>query len=306
MKGVSNNWEKLGRILAPDPKIEWMSTFTGASYAVPTEQDYLFDVYVTGRDSSNRSLIGRVQLVLQNHPRITAIDPQPVLSYGTLGAFDENGVSYPCLVQYQNQLRLYYTGWMPTVLTPFQNHLGMAVKQGNSFKRFSHAPILQRTNEDFLSTGSVCVQFDEGIWKLWYTSFINWGSEPGEAKHRYIIKYATSKNGIDWVRDNQVCIDLENKDEHSICRPTIYKYLNFYHMWYSYRGKYYKLGYAVSEDGITWTRSDDDVGLTLSPTGWDSQSQCYPNVFRCGEYLYMLYCGNEYGREGLGLARLKL
>ncbi|VEP11254.1 conserved hypothetical protein [Hyella patelloides LEGE 07179] len=306
MKGVNNNWEKLGRILAPNSKIEWMSTFTGASYAVATEQEYLFDVYVTGRDSSNRSLIGRVQLDLQDDPKVINIDPQPVLSCGTLGAFDENGVSYPCLVKHQDKLRLYYTGWMPTVLTPFQNHLGMAVQQGDIFQRFSRAPILQRTNEDFLSIGSVCVQFDEGIWKLWYTSFINWGNEPDAAKHRYIIKYATSEDGINWIRDNQVCIDIQNKEEHSICRPTIFKYQNLYHMWYCYRGDYYKLGYAFSEDGINWTRSDRDIRITLSDTGWDSQSQCYPNVFRCGEYLYLLYCGNEYGREGLGLARLKI
>ena len=306
MKGNSHKWEKLGRILAPDPKIEWMSTFTGASSAVATAQSDLFDVYVTGRDSSNRSLIGRVQLDLRDGAKVTDIDPQAALSYGTLGAFDENGVSYPCLVKHQNELRLYYTGWMPTVLTPFQNHLGMAVGKDNSFKRFSRAPILHRNNEDFLSVGSVCVQFDEGIWKLWYTSFINWGNEPDAAKHRYIIKYAFSHDGINWIRENKVCIDIQNKAEHSICRPTIFKHQNLYHMWYCYRGDYYQLGYAFSDDGINWTRQDDNIGISLSATGWDSQSQCYPNVFRHKDYLYMLYCGNEYGREGLGLARLKL
>ena len=47
-------WEKLGRILAPDRRLPWMSTYTGAAFALPHEGSSLIDLYVTGRDDRNR------------------------------------------------------------------------------------------------------------------------------------------------------------------------------------------------------------------------------------------------------------
>ena len=75
-----------------------------------------------------------------------------------------------------------------------------------------------------------------------------------------------------------------------------------YHMWFSYRGQQYRIGYAWSEDGIRWTRRDDLAGIDVSSSGWDSESICYSHVFEWKGLLYMLYCGNHYGRDGLGLA----
>ena len=77
-------------------------------------------------------------------------------------------------------------------------------------------------------------------------------------------------------------------------------------MWYAYRGEHYRIGYAHSRDGIRWKRRDDLVGLELSPTGWDSLAQAYPHVFVHEDHLYMIYNGNHYGKEGLGLAKRPL
>jgi hypothetical protein len=76
-----------------------------------------------------------------------------------------------------------------------------------------------------------------------------------------------------------------------------------YHMWYSYRGAAYRIGYAWSSDGTRWVRRDDLAGIDVSAEGWDSEAICYAHVFRFEGELYMLYCGNHYGRDGLGLAR---
>jgi len=63
-------------------------------------------------------------------------------------------------------------------------------------------------------------------------------------------------------------------------------------MWYSYRGrnniKTYRIGYAESFDGLQWIRKDDDVGIDVSKTGWDSEMICYPFVFDYKEERYML------------------
>lgn len=309
MRGLQAKWEKLGCLLSPSADIPWLQTHAGASVALESSEAGVFDLYVTGRDAENRSRIGRAKLRLGERPRIEQIEPDPVLTLGDPGAFDQNGTSYPCLVRDPATKRtyLYYTGWVPTVLTPFQNMLGLAeLGADGAFHRVSRAPILPADNDDYLGIGSVFVLQDSNAWRMWYTSFLSWGTGANEPKHQYLIKYAESEDGRTWRRENKVAIPFQNPTEHSICRPSILRHAGRYHMWFSYRGEHYRTGYAHSEDGIKWTRDDAQAGIEPSPTGWDSEAHCYPHVFRHEERLYMLYSGNDYGRAGLGIARLQL
>ena len=59
-----------------------------------------------------------------------------------------------------------------------------------------------------------------------------------------------------------------------------------------------------SKDGLNWIRKDNEVGITVSNEGWDSEAICYPYVFDYNERRYMLYNGNNYGKTGFGLAVL--
>lgn len=301
------SWQKLGKIITPQPTIDWMATFTGPSFALQIEDSPLFDIYITGRDQLNRSQIGKIRIDIREPNQVLRIDPNPVLSFGELGAFDENGVAYPYIVRHQNQLYLYYVGWMPTVLTPFSNHIGLAIQQKNgAFQRASRAPILPRTHEDYLSTGSCGVRINqEGIWQMWYTSFVKWekSNNQQKPKHYYHIKYASSTDGIHWQRNHEVCIDFNNEREFAICHPTVWRDSEgLYHMWFACRGEEYQIGYASSNDGIYWNRCDERAGISVSKEGWDNKALCYPHVFEYAGRLFMLYNGNEYGKTGLGLA----
>jgi hypothetical protein len=298
-------WEKLGRILAPDKNIPWLATFTGPACALPLDGGPLCDVYVAGRDDNNRSRIGRIRINLDDPSEAPQIGPEALLPLGELGSFDENGTSYPCLLEHLERVWLYYVGWMPSVLTPFQTHIGLAVLEPDgTFRKVSRAPILERTNDDYLSLGSCFVLKDEGKFHMWYTSFLNWGESPAQPKHTYVIKYAESSDGIHWDRRNEVSIGIQNEGEFSICRPSVLKQDGNYHMWFAARGEEYRIGYAYSKDAIHWTRRDDLSGIDVSSSGWDSRAVTYPHVFESRGQLYMLYNGNEYGKEGLGLARL--
>jgi hypothetical protein len=80
-------------------------------------------------------------------------------------------------------------------------------------------------------------------------------------------------------------------------------------MWYSYRGNKkittYRIGYAESENGLSWKRKDDKAGIDVSSKGWDSEMICYPFVFMHGGKQYMLYNGNGFGITGFGIAILE-
>jgi hypothetical protein len=119
------------------------------------------------------------------------------------------------------------------------------------------------------------------------------------------IKYAESRDGIDWGRDGHVCIDFGAPDEYAISRPCVVKDGDVYRMWYSHRGSAYRIGYAESADGFDWQRRDEVVGIDVSPSGWDSEMVEYACVFDHGGSRHMLYNGNGYGRTGIGHAVLE-
>lgn len=96
--------------------------------------------------------------------------------------------------------------------------------------------------------------------------------------------------------------------------PTVVCLDGVYHMFFCYRQAFgfrtnksnaYRLGYAHSADLVRWTRDDANAGIGVSAEGWDSEMQCYPHVFKMGDKVYMLYNGNQFGRDGFGLAVLE-
>ncbi len=74
-----------------------------------------------------------------------------------------------------------------------------------------------------------------------------------------------------------------------------------------YRGreKGYRIGYAVSDDMLHWTRDDAKAGIDVSDSGWDSEMISYAHVFELDGAIYMFYLGNQVGKHGFGLARLE-
>ena len=68
---------------------------------------------------------------------------------------------------------------------------------------------------------------------MWYVSGVRWEPSTSGPRHYYLIKYAESKNGIEWKRNGQVCIDFQTPDEYAIARPCVVKVGDGYRMWYS-------------------------------------------------------------------------
>ena len=99
-----------------------------------------------------------------------------------------------------------------------------------------------------------------------------------------------------------MCVDYNYPIEHVIGRPCVVKDRETYKMWYSYRGDAYKIGYAESPEGLSWERRDQEAGIDVSPSGWDSEMICYAHVIESDGNLYMLYNGNGFGKTGIGLA----
>lgn len=294
-------WQKHGLLLRAPPDLPW-STSHAALPVVERLAGEGYALYFSTRDNRGRSHIARGQLAFDD-PESLRLDADPVLSPGPLGAFDDSGVTTSCIVRFEGQWYLYYTGWNVGVTVPFTFFIGCATScDGVSFERVSAAPVLERNRVDPFLTASPWVIVENGRWRMWYVSAVGWELADGAPRHRYHIRYAESADGISWERDGTVCVDFVDHSEYAISRPCVLRDGNRYRMWFSARGAAYRIGYAESEGGISWRRCDEEAGIEPSADGWDSEMQAYPLVFRHGDLELMLYNGNGYGQTGIGYA----
>ncbi|GJL65476.1 MAG: hypothetical protein NPIRA05_04470 [Nitrospirales bacterium] len=298
-------WIKKGLIFKPPSNLGWMKTHAAVPLAEMRRAN-LTRIYFSGRDTQHRSQTGFIEVDIHRPQSILAITQNPVLQLGRPGTFDDSGTMASWIVHYQGKEFLYYIGWNKSVTVPFRNSIGLAIStdEGRTFSKFSEGPLIDRDRTDPYFVASLCILIDEGIWKMWYLSCLEWELKGAIPKHRYHIKYAESHDGIEWRKTGVVCIDFKGNDEYAISRPCVLKEHGIYKMWYSYRGTSYRIGYAESKDGLHWERKDDEVGIDVSDKGWDSEMIEYPFVFDHTGERYMLYNGNGYGESGIGLARM--
>jgi hypothetical protein len=300
------NWRKLGRIAEPYTAFPWNRTHM----SLPTV-DVLgpgkVRVYFGGRDDLNRSQVGYVEFDPGDPHGTLRRGEQPVLTLGELGTFDDNGVM-PCSVVHDgDDVLLYYVGWNPRSTVRFSFYSGLAISRdgGESFQRYSRAPILERTDREPFVNASPMVIRDGDVWRMYYVSGEGWIHHD---LPKYDIKYAESRDGRYWRRDGKVAIGFDRPGEHALARPCVIKDGEIYRMWFAKKGadaslgNNYRMGYAESEDGVNFARRDDLANFDVSPEGWDSEMVCYGFVFFYQGRRYMVYNGNNYGHGGFGLA----
>ena len=301
MNKYKNSWEKIGRILAPNNKYYWSKSHM--SLPTPLIFKDFVRIYFGSRDSKNRSRIGFLDYNPEKK-KIKYIHKKPVIGLGNLGTFDDNGMMPCSVVRKGKSIMLYYVGWNPRSTVRFSFYSGLAISRDNgfTFKRYSRAPIIERTNLEPYVNASPMVMKIKKKYFMYYVSGEGWINPD---LPRYNIKIATSTNGKEWKRLNKTAIDFKNKKENALARPCVVKFGSKYYMWFSKKGKNYRTGFAYSKDGINWKRNDSLVNLNIGKTSFDNKMICYPYVFSFKKNIYCIYNGNNYGYSGIGMAILK-
>lgn len=261
-------------------------------------------------DKNNIGKIGYVDVNPKNPSEIIKIENQPVLAKGNKGCFDDNGVVPISVLREKDKIYLYYIGFQLGVNIPYYMFCGLAVSsdEGNTFQRYSQSPVLDRVNDEVYARCGCYVLKDENKFKMWYIGSYKEGWTVSENKWKplYVMKYTESQDGIHWHNESVQCMEFGNSDEHGFGRPFVWKADNKYKMLYSIRtySRGYYIGYAESEDGISWIRKDGQAGIDLSKEGWDDTNISYPALFEYEGKVYMFYNGNGCGKTGFGYAEL--
>ncbi len=154
---------------------------------------------------------------------------------------------------------------------------------------------------------------DGNIYKMWYS---------GNDGARWRIYYATSGNGLDWNKYNNVApansdtvttdgriasgTSAAKGDFSRAANASVIKDGNIYKMWYSGNdGIAYRIYYATSPDGLTWTKYDNNIPAVSDgsstngriPTGTigtgDDGGTSSPSVIKDGNTYKMWYSGSD-------------
>jgi hypothetical protein len=300
-------WLKKGLIWGPSGDSWWAQRW--ALQPTPLLQDDgIIRIFAGFRTHEGVSRVGFVDVSADNPAEVLAVSPEPVLDIGTPGAFDENGVVPCAVVERDGKLYLYYAGYQLGQKVRFFVFGGLAVSVdgGASFQRHSRVPICDRTEQEMLFRVIHTMMLDGGRWRAWYGAGSSFALSDGRQLPNYNIRHAEAKDGLTLSRDFTVCVDTKD-GEYRVGRPYVIKHAGIYKMFYcagtAARG--YRLAYAESTDGTGWTRKDDEIGIDVSASGWDSEMQAYPSLIMHRDRVYLFYNGNNYGEEGFGYAELE-
>lgn len=316
-------WHKLGKIFDP---IQFSLPNDCINFA-QSPQTLVFDDYVRiyfstralDKDGKFLSHIAFVDM-RKNLRDIIHVADKTVISLGGLGCFDEHGI-FPFNVLRHGDLVYGYTcGWSRRISVSVDTAIGLAISHddGLTFKRIGDGPVLAASLHEPYLVGDGSVKIVGDTFHMWYIFGTGWKQYVFDAMpdRTYKIGHAVSKDGIQWVKDEaqQIISDKLGVDE-SQALPTVIKIDGRYHMFFCYRQSFdfrknkdrsYRIGHAWSDDIQSWTRDDENPQIKGTPNEWDSDMQCYPHVFECDNQVYLLYNGNEFGRNGFGLAKLEL
>jgi hypothetical protein len=306
-------WEKINLLFnVSDYQSDNIVSHASIPFCMHLKEDD-FRIYFSCRNKDGKSLPYFIDAKISDGKiELLGSVSDPLMQLGELGTFDDSGIMPSSLIKVDNKIYMYYIGWNPQVTVSYRLSIGLAISsdEGKSFEPFSKSPICDRDLEEpFFNTAPFVIKEKE-LFKMWYISCTGWKVINGYPEPSYHVKYAESLDGIKWKKEGLISIDYDTKSK-AIGRPCVILKGKMYEMFFSFRdtlnyrtekGKGYQLGKATSVDGINWEKKYEETGIELSEDGWDSMMMEYCHVFNHKGIDYMLYNGNDFGRQGFGYA----
>lgn len=219
---------------------------------------------------------------------------------GRLGMWDSI-VNRASFVIKDGRCYMWYTGQCDGI-----SSIGIAVcEDGVHFKRYRSEPIITAEMEyEGVSVMNPCVIWDneDEKFKMWYSA--------GENYEPDVVCYATSDNGIEWVKHRKNPVlekGIELYDRAKVGGCEVLKKEDKYYMFY--------IGYenidnariceANSEDGINWKRLEYNPIIAPSKSYWDKHAVYKPTVILYRDNWLLWYNGRVKNREYIGFATKK-
>jgi hypothetical protein len=302
-------WEKLGLIWSASENLAWgsMGTLTPTPYLMGNGT---IRVYCGIRDKYGVGRIGYFDVLESKPSEVIGFSEAPILDIGIPGTFDDNGMLLGDLIQVGTTIRMYYVGFQLATKAKFLAFGGLALSEdgGNSFARYSNAPIIDRDDSGlFIRAIHGIRALEQGGFKIWFSEGSSWEMIDGRPFPNYSIATMESIDGLTFNRNSGKPIELQKPNEYRLGRSRVFSFNSNRHILTFTYGKptgEYESGYAESSDLINWVRKDD-WGLYPGAHSFDSRHLAYPALIKTnsGE-IYCFYNGDDMGNGGIGVAKL--
>jgi hypothetical protein len=316
-------WTKRGKIFDPTQYelADNCIDYAQGPQALPLE-DRVRVYFSTRERDSTQKFLSRVSYVEfdPSFSTVLRVADHSVIPLGETGTFDEHGIFPIHVFKNGDELWGYTTGWSRRVSVSVDTSIGLAISRdgGETFCKVGNGgPLMSSSlHEPFLIADPFVLKIGADF-HMWYIFGTQWqapSSADGQAERVYKIGHALSRDGVAWDRGGHAIITSKLHRDECQALPSVLYHEGRYHMVFCYRDvtgfrtrsdSSYRLGYAYSDDLHNWIRDDDTLGLDVSPDGWDSGMMCYPHLFAHDDKVWLLYNGNQFGREGFGLAVLE-
>jgi len=315
-------WTRLGKIFDPADHTlaEGCREFAQSPQVLSLGEDLRIYFSTRSVDPINGKFLSRIAYVDMSGDfrNITGVSSHTVIPLGELGCFDEHGIFPLSPVRVDDLVYAYTCGWSRRISVSVETGIGLAISSdhGKTFAKYGNGPVLSASLREPCLVGDGFVRYFKGLFHMWYIFGTGWRiyAPGGQAERIYKIAHATSRDGINWEKEEgrKIIDDALGEDE---CQalPSVIRIGERYHMFFCYReafdfrtgaGRGYRIGHAWSDDLQVWTR-DPHPCITGEADDWDGEMQCYPHVFEHRQKIYLLYNGNRFGRHGFGLAMLE-
>lgn len=300
-------WLKLGQVYSNENKNLHPKLISHAANPLPIliEND-LYRVFYSGRDTMNRSSVGAIDFNIKNLNVVNEYR-EPFFEFGSEKSYFSHGVSIGNYYEVNGKKYILFMGWKVAPNEHWRGEIGRLVLNPDyslSLDGHEEKPFISRNHIDNISLSYPWVlSYEKNKYHMWYGSTISWKIANGEMLH--VLNYASSLDGDNWNLKG-LSVPYIIGEFQAFSRPTVVKNSQLgFKMWFSYRGNLsqtYRIGNAISNDGINWEINLKNKDIDVSDTGWDSEMIEYPYVFEHKNKLYMLYNGNGFGKTGFGLA----
>jgi predicted GH43/DUF377 family glycosyl hydrolase len=248
----------------------------------------------------------------------TPVQDEPVIDRSTHELLGQKYSNPGAMIYHDGQFHMFRNGFSAWPGNVTVTHL--ASPDGLDWTLVSDEPVI--TLEDvpyagrLIMASSVLVEND-GTWVLYFYTWDSFNAPIGKGTIGRAV--ATSPEGP-WTPDEEPLLVKGSEgswDEQQVGVPSVVRQDNMYYMYYSgfaSSGRFdqMRIGLALSEDGLNWTKYDDpdtteppfaesDPVFQRTEEGWDFQGVERPRVIIVDDTFYMVYRSRD-ARTGLGLA----
>ena len=299
-------WRRLGLVPGADGTAPWAAH--SALQPTPLLLSDVIRLFVGFRDGAGRSSVAFIDVDAEQPARVRRVADVPALAPGRPGGFDQDGVVPCAVVRCGTVLRLYYAGYERGRDVRFRVFGGVAESDddGETFTRVLETPVTPATPGESLFRVIHSIRRHGDGWRAWYGGGDGFIAGGDSTRPVYDIRCMDSADGITFPASGRVVVEL-GAGEYRVGRPFVVEGGPGLQMFFgaSTDREDYRLAYAESVDGDEWVRRDADLGFDRAPAGFDSQAMGYPAVLDVDGRRLMFYNGNDFGRDGVGVAVLE-